>query len=109
MTEESLDFLHQRVLANLPPNTEQDFTNALRIYATKARVFTYNIKTLERSGQPVIRLQSTNAPPAGSSYSAEDTGGLHSELFICKGAQMICYVQYLDYIRPRQWDIRHPV
>ena len=89
MTDNNCEFLQQRVRNALPPKVQIEFQNTLRIYSTKALITDYNLSVLNRTGDPVMRIQAQHNYFITKRGSEENAKNLPVELLLSKESRMI--------------------
>ena len=84
-------FLCQRIKGNGVVSEAEwsSFDDALRIYATKARVYEYNIRRLEQLQKPVLRIQAKNSCSRAKEASSDVARNLVNELVLYECAKVM--------------------
>ena len=85
----SWHFFVGRTKGILPDDEWHSFDDAIRIYATKARVSDFNLDRLERLKKPVLRIEAKNSCSKAKEAPGDVAGNLDNSLILCKDAKVI--------------------
>jgi hypothetical protein len=90
LTREDWAFLLTRDEARLPQEEKEHFHDSLCLYTTKDVVQEINLKHLLELNHPCARIQAKHdGGPAAKGVSADDVGGLESEVILAVGAKVM--------------------
>ncbi|KAJ6437058.1 ATP-dependent DNA helicase PIF1 [Purpureocillium lavendulum] len=89
LSHESWKLLSGRVQAKLDDQEVATFADALRVYATKARVNEYNHYHLDRLSRPVIQVIATNVGSGAAAAPDDKAGNLAKQFPVCIGARLM--------------------
>jgi ATP-dependent DNA helicase PIF1 len=85
----SYNTLRKRWSVHLSYAEKIAFDSALRLFSKRIAVRDYNLKALEKQGQPVIHLKATHTGSNAASATDDAAEGLYSFMHICRGARMM--------------------
>lgn len=85
-TLEDYNHLKKRIIK---PSLENDFIDAIRIFAYNDTCSDYNMKKLNSLKSPITLLKSVNNPNYGKNFPSDQFRGLTNLLYLCIGAKVI--------------------